>query len=192
MPVICEPLDIDISRQQVFGDSVNDGHVIIKTNTNAQLLYLDGACSGDAPLYLGITKSRGTQENKLPVEAGDMLGGLQVYARTVPGTSSGYCHQETPLSAAIQFKVDETYKKNDLAVPTELLIALSNNDGMAVKVVIDSAGNINTVGNIQTGNLCITDIPVSVTNLTPERFVQVIYNNKKYAMPMYLIQETTS
>lgn len=192
MPVICDPVDIDISNQRIFGDEQDDGHLIVKTNTNAQLMYLDGACSGDSPLYLGITKSRGNQSNKLPVEAGDMLGGLQIYARRVPGNSSGYCQHETPLSAALQFRVGDSYKQNDPSLPTELLIALGNNDVMSVKIVVDSDGTINTVGNIQTGNLCITDNEVVVTNFTPVRFVQVALDGKKYAMPLYLIQETQS
>jgi len=187
--IVCEP---ELNGQQyVIGSNADNGNVIIKSNKNSELLYLDCASPGGSPIYIGMTKSRGTQEKKLPVGANDFIGGIQAYARVKEGSSIGYNYDETPLSAAIQFKVADDYVEGSSIVPTELLIALTNNEDMAIKVIIDSTGKITTVGTIQTGNLEITDQEV-LANPIPSTFVKAIYNGKEYAIPLYSIQETFS
>jgi hypothetical protein len=159
------------------------GNVIIRSDDNSEHLYIDGAADGGSPIYVGLTKSRGTQANKLPVGVGDILGGLQVYARVKEGDSLGYCHEETPLHGSIMFKV--TDEVSDV-LSTELLIAVNSTDGLTVRVVIDSKGNLMISGNIKTGELQITDEEVIADR--PVRFVKAIYQDKEYAIPLYSIR----
>ena len=140
----------------------SEGNVIVQSSDNSQTLYIDSAGEADWPAYVGVTKSRGTQENKLPVEANDILGGLQVYARIKQGSSLG---------------------------SSELLLAVANDNKLKVKVVLDSAGNLKVAGNIETGALCITDELVNSSG-NPIKFVKVYYEGSAYAMPIYSIQET--
>lgn len=168
---------------RTIGDEESNSNLVLRSSKNEQLLYLDGACDGKAPLYLGIVKSRGNQFNKLPVERNDFLGGLQIYARTTPGNSLGYSAEETPLVAGIQFKVSEEVVTG---LPTEMLLALSDETGMSVKLKVDKDGNLKTTGYISLGDLTITDKEVLSDNKI-ERFVKVIYNNQEYAMPLYSI-----
>jgi hypothetical protein len=130
-----------------------------------------------------VTKSRGTQENKLPVEADDMLGGLQVYARVKQGSSLGYSAEETPLIGSAIFKVGSTLGSS------ELLLAVANENKLTVRVILDSAGNLKVAGNIETGALCITDELVNSLG-NPVKFVKVYHKGNAYAMPIYSIQET--
>ena len=183
--IICEPEPV--GPQYILGDNVTNGNVIIKSSKNSELLYLDGACPSGSPIYIGMTKSRGTQENKLPVGPNDFIGGFQSYARVKEGSSVGYNYDETPLVAAIQFKVADHYEEGSRNVPTELLIALSNDEDMAIKVIIDSNGKITTTGSIQTGKLEITDEIVQAVP-TPVTFVKAVYNGREYAIPLHLIQ----
>jgi hypothetical protein len=180
--IICEP-EINQEPLQVFGDNTVSGNVIIRSSNNSQTLYIDGAGQGEWPVYVGVTKSRGTQENKLPVEAGDILGGLQVYARVKQGSSLGYSAKETPLVGSAIFKVGSTLGSS------ELLLAVANENKLTVRVILDSAGNLRVAGNIETGVLCITDELVNSLG-TPVKFVKVYHNGDAYAMPIYLIQET--
>jgi hypothetical protein len=163
------------------------GNVIIRSDDNSEHLYIDGAADGGSPIFVGITKSRGTQSNKLPVSAGDILGGLQVYARVKAGNSLGYCHEETPLHGSIMFRAS-----NDTAdvLSTELLLAVNSQEGLQVKLVLDSYGHLNVSGNIKTGELRITDEEVVAD--TPVKFVKAIYQDKEYAIPLYSIQEKLS
>jgi hypothetical protein len=129
--VICSPISVEsMSQQQIFGSDYTNAHLIVRSSVNEELLYLDGAC-GPEPIFMGITKSRGTQDNKLPVEAGDFLGGIQLYARKTPGTSLGYRHEQTPLVGAIQFKVNNDYCIGE-EVLTDLLIGLTDASGMSI------------------------------------------------------------
>ena len=177
----------EFDKQHVFGDSTNSGHVVIRTSKNEQLFYLDYAGLGGAPLYVGLTKSRGNQSNKLPVGADDMIGGLQVYARTTPGDSLGYCQEETPLAGGLHFKVASSYNGGNL-VNTEFLLALTNNDGLAIKLKVDSEGNLTTAGNVTSGDLTITDQEV-VAMHRPEKFVKAILNGIEYAIALHPILE---
>ena len=161
----------------------SEGNVIVQSSDNSQTLYIDSAGEADWPAYVGVTKSRGTQENKLPVEANDILGGLQDYARIKQGSSLGYSAEETPLIGSTIFKVGSTLGSS------ELLLAVANDNKLKVKVVLDSAGNLKVAGNIETGALCITDELVNSSG-NPIKFVKVYYEGTAYAMPVYSIQET--
>ena len=185
IPDSINPTEFD--KQQVFGDNTSSGHVIIRTSKNEQLLYLDYAGVGGAPLYIGLTKSRGDQINKLPIGADDMIGGLQVYARTTPGKSLGYCQEETPLAGGLHFKVASDYYGTG-PVPTEFLLALTNADGMSIKLKVDAEGNLQTVGNITSGNLTITDQVVIGAHL-PTKFVKAILDGVEYAIALHPILE---
>jgi hypothetical protein len=185
IPDIINPSEFD--KQQVFGDNTSSGHVIIRTSKNEQLLYLDYAGIGGAPLYIGLTKSRGDQINKLPIGADDMIGGLQVYARTTPGNSLGYCQEETPLAGGLHFKVSSDYCGTG-SVPTEFLLALTNTDGMSIKLKVDAEGNLQTAGNITSGNLTITDQEVIGMHL-PTKFVKAILAGVEYAIALHPILE---
>ena len=161
----------------------NEGNVIVQSSDNSQTLYIDGAGEGGWPIYIGVTKSRGTQGNKLPVEANDVLGGLQVYARIKQGSSLGYSSEETPLIGSAIFKVGATLGSS------ELLIAVANDNKLKIKVVLDSVGNLKVAGNIETGVLCVTDELVNASG-NPVKFVKVYHKGVAYAMPIYSIQET--
>ena len=180
--IICEP-EINEEPLQVFGDNTVNGNVIVRSSNNSQTLYIDGAGQGECPIYVGVTKSRGTQENKLPVEADDILGGLQVYARVKQGSSLGYSAEETPLIGSAIFKV------GSILGSSELLLAVADDNKLKVRVVLDSAGNLKVAGNIKTGALCITDELVNASG-NPVKFVKVYYETNAYAMPIYSIQET--
>lgn len=180
--IICEP-EINEEPLQVFGDNTVSGNVVVRSSNNSQTLYIDGAGQGECPIYVGVTKSRGTQENKLPVEADDILGGLQVYARVKQGSSLGYSAEETPLIGSAIFKVGSTLGSS------ELILAVANDNQLTVRVVLDSAGNLKVAGNIETGALCITDELVNASG-NPVKFVKVYYEGTAYAMPIYSIQET--
>jgi hypothetical protein len=180
--IICEP-EINEEPLQVFGDNTVNGNVIVRSSNNSQTLYIDGAGQGEWPIYVGVTKSRGTQENKLPVEADDILGGLQVYARVKQGSSLGYSAEETPLIGGVIFKVGSTLGSS------ELLLAVATDNKLTVKVVLDSVGNLKVAGNIETGALRITDELVNSSG-NPVKFVKVYYECTAYAMTVYSIQET--
>jgi hypothetical protein len=165
-----------------IGSAFKNANVVIRTSENEKLLYLDGACEGDAPLYLGITKSRGSQNKKLPVQTNDFLGGLQIYARSVEGSSVGYCPEETPLVAGIQFKVSNI---ETTSIPTEMLLALSDEQGLSVKLIVDKDGNLRTTGSLSAGNLTITDEEVHAGSVVT--YVKVVFNNRNYALPLHLI-----
>ena len=173
--IICDHVPATGAPQHILNN------VIIRSDKNSELLYIDGACEGQTPIYLGLTKSRGTQENKLPIEQGDVLGGIQMYARVKEGNSLGYSHAETPLCGSIMFKVADNNVKS-----TELVIALSDND-LAVKFVLDAKGNLKIAGNIETGELVITDKEVVANKVV--KFIKAIYQGKEYAIPLYSIQE---
>jgi len=185
IPDSIDPAEID--NQHVFGNNTDSGHVIIRSSKNEQLFYLDYAGVGGAPLYVGLTKSRGDQNNKLPVGADDMIGGLQVYARTVPGNSLGYCQEETPLAGGLHFKVAESYCGTG-PVLTEFLLALTNDTGMEITLKVDSAGNLKTAGNITTGKLAITDQEVYAM-YRPAKFVKAILDGVEYAIALHPILE---
>jgi len=176
--IVCGP-EQSFDPLQIF----NEGNVIVQSSDNSQTLYIDGAGEGGWPIYIGVTKSRGTQENKLPVEANDVLGGLQVYARVKQGTSLGYSAEETPLIGSAIFKVGATLGSS------ELLLAVANDNKLKIKVVLDSSGNLKVAGNIETGALCITDELVNASG-NPVKFIKVYHNGNAYAMPIYSIQET--
>jgi hypothetical protein len=158
------------------------GTVLVQSSDNSQTLYIDGAGDSGWPIYLGITKSRGTIDNKLPIEPNDIIGGLQVYARQKEGCSVGYSHDETPLSGSIIFKAGDTIDSS------ELLIAVKNDGKLSVKLVIDSKGNLKVSGSISLGALTITDESVTVIDKTIIKFVKVIHQGVEYAMPMYSIR----
>ena len=184
--IIPEPLDPStFDKQTVFGDFSNSGHVIIKTSKNEQLFYLDYAGDSGAPLYVGLTKSRGDQTTKLPVQADDMIGGLQVYARTRKGSSLGYCQEETPLSGGLHFKVSNSYTGVG-PVTTEFLLGLTDTEGMSIKLKVDSLGNLITEGSIQTGSLEITDQTVNASNC-PVRYVKARLDGVDYAIALHPI-----
>lgn len=186
--IICSPLP-EKQNQDIFGSDISNANVVFRSSKNEELLYLDGAC-GPEPIFLGLTKSRGSQYNKLPVEPGDFLGGIQVYARTSPGESLGYKHEETPLVGAIQFKVSDEYIPGK-EVLTKFLVALTDEDGSAIKLVLDNTGNLRISGNISLGNLTITDKEIKSNNVdeSKTKFVLVNYQNQQYAMPLYSIKK---
>jgi hypothetical protein len=185
IPDNIDPSEFD--KQEIFGDSTKSGHVIIRTSKNEQLFYLDYAGVGGAPVYVGLTKSRGDQSNKLPVGADDMIGGLQVYARTSLGNSLGYCQEETPLAGGLHFKVAGDYSGTG-PVLTEFLLALTNSSGMEIKLKVDSAGNLTTIGDITTGKLTITDQEVYAMH-RPAKFVKAILDGVEYAIALHPILE---
>jgi hypothetical protein len=162
-------------------------NVIVQGNDNSELIYIDGAFDGGSPIYLGLTKSRGNKQNKLPVEAGDVLGGFQVYGRIKAGNSVGYDHLETPLCGSVMFKVGDEYKFGDESIPTELMIVVGNEKSLEIKVVVDSKGNLKIAGNIETGNLIITDEPASPSSSNPSKYIKIIYQGTNYALPLYQI-----
>jgi len=176
--IVCGP-EQSFNPLHVF----SEGNVIVQSSDNSQTLYIDGAGEGGWPIYIGVTKSRGTQENKLPVEANDIVGGLQVYARVKQGSSLGYSAEETPLIGSVIFKVGSTLGSS------ELLLAVANDNSLQIKVVLDSAGNLKVAGNIETGKLCITDEIVNASG-NAVKFIKVYYEGTAYAMPIYSIQET--
>jgi hypothetical protein len=180
--IICES-EINENPLHIFGNNTVSGNVILRSSNNSQTLYIDGTGEGSWPIYVGVTKSRGTQKNKLPVEADDILGGLQVYARAKQGFSLGYSAEETPLTGSVIFKVGSTLGSS------ELLLAVASDNELKVKVVLDSAGNLKVAGNIETGALCITDELVTALG-NAVKFVKVYYEGNAYAMPIYSIQET--
>jgi hypothetical protein len=182
--IIAEDIDDIPDQPYIFGDNNVNGHVVIKTSKNEQLLYLDGACDGPAPLFIALTKSRGTQEHKEPVCADDMLGGLQVYSRIASGNSIGYNQKETPLAGALQFKVGPSYNGGEI-VPTEFLLGLSDTTGMSIKLKVDSSGNLSISGDIESGELRITDEPAYPLTKDPDCYVKVFYHGQEYAMPLY-------
>jgi hypothetical protein len=145
-------------------------------------LYIDGAGSSGWPIYVGITKSGGTQQKKLPTKPNDIIGGLQAYARIIEGQSLGYNHLETPLAGSIIFKVGDTVDSS------ELLIAVKKQNQLTVKLVLDSDGNLHVAGTLNTGKLTITDELTTPANNIPVRYVKAIYDGIEYAMPLYLIQ----
>lgn len=179
--ITCGP-EVAVAPLHVLGDETQDAGVILRSSNNSQTLYLDGAGQSDWPTYLGITKSRGTQEHKEPIEPNDIIGGLQVYARTKAGTSLGYDHSETPLSGSIIFKAGDNINSS------ELLVAVKNDDVLAVKLVLDSRGNLKVAGNISTGDLVITDESADVVNTDAVKYIKVFHNGAAYAMPLYLIR----
>lgn len=181
--VVIEDIDLTSVKQNQIGNINENSNLVIRTSSNEQLIYLDGACDGDAPLYLGIVKSRGSQKEKLPVEANDFLGGLQIYARKEPGSSLGYHAKQTPLVAGIQFKIA---KEKESGLPTDMLIALSDENGMSVKLIVDQHGNLKTTGDISSGKLTITDNEVVGNKI--KRFVRVNYDGNDYALPLYSIR----
>jgi len=187
--IVCDDIDPnELHKQTIIGTDTENGHLVVRSSANEQLLYLDGATDGKSPIFIGLSKSRGDQTNKLPVEAGDTLGGFQVYARTKPGNSLGYCHSESPLTGAIQFFVADDYNKQG-AVATEMIIALSDNDDMSARLKLDSKGNLITHGNITSGNLTITDNTIDSWHIgLVEKYVEVEYDGKKFAMPLYKIE----
>ena len=178
--IICGP-EQTFNPLKVF----SEGNVIVQSSDNSQTLYIDGAGEGGWPIYVVVTKSRGTQENKLPVEANDVLGGLQVYARVKQGSSLGYSAEETPLIGSAIFKVGSTLGSS------ELVLAVANDNKLKIKVILDSSGNLKVAGNIETGALCITDELVNASG-NPVKFVKVYHKGNAYAMPIYSIQETPS
>lgn len=184
--IICDSLT-GLLRDPIngFGDENINSNVVIRTSQNEQLFYLDGACGGLDPIFIGLTKSRGDQKNKLPIQNNDMLGGLQVYGRIKKGNSLGYNLEETPLTGAIQFKVSDYYDNKSNIIPSELLIALSDQNEMSIKLILDSNGNLKISGNLQTGKLCITDIEISNIKKKKIKFVKVIYDDIEYALPLY-------
>jgi hypothetical protein len=175
------------SPKKIFGNNVNSGNIIVRSSKNSELLYVDGACDGGSPVYIGITKSRGTQSSKQPVESGDILGGLQVYGRVMPGDSLGYNHAETPLCGSLIFKVAEGYNSGSKNIPTELLIVTGNVDSLQIKLLIDSSGTLKVAGNIETGELVVTDKLVTPLHDHPVKFIKVIHQGKPYAVPLYQI-----
>jgi hypothetical protein len=177
---------LEIGKISQIGNDITNANLVIRTSENEKLLYLDGACDGQAPLYLGIIKSRGTQQNKLVVKKNDFLGGLQIYARTKEGKSLGYCPEETPLVAGIQFKISDVASNG---TPTEMLLGLSDHEGMKIKLIVDMDGNLKITGNLSLGNLIITDEDVE-SSTRIEKFVKAIYNGKEYAIPLYSILGT--
>jgi hypothetical protein len=188
--IVCHPIaDDKMDKQTVLGNEESNGHVIIRSSENEQLLYLDGAC-GHEPIFLGITKSRGTQSNKLPVESGDFLGGVQVYARKVPGDSLGYKHEQTPLVGAFQFKVAESYEKGK-EVLSEFIIGLTDDTGMSVKLKVDHFGNLIIANNITLGDLTITSEEVSSSRVSQEikKYIKVLHMDVEYALPLHEINE---
>lgn len=174
--IICGP-----EQDSVLLKSFNEGSIVVRSSDNSQTLYLDGAGDSGWPIYLGVTKSRGTQTDKQPIEPNDIIGGLQVYARVKEGSSVGYNHEETPLTGSVIFKA------GDEVDSSELLIAVKKDDVLSVKLVLDSIGNLKVAGNISTGQLVLTDESVDVTNTNAVKYVKVFYHDVAYAMPLYPI-----
>jgi len=158
-------------------------NVIIKSDDNSEGLYLDGTGDSGSPIYIGITKSNGNQNLKLPLNPGDIIGGLQVYSRTEAGKSIGYDHNQTPLSGSAIFKLSDQDSKS-----SEFLVAVSKNSYPTVRLLLDCDGNLKISGNVSTGNLTITDKVVDAKEYI-DTYVKVIYNGKEYAMPLHPIQE---
>lgn len=186
--IVCKPEEGTSAPIHSFGDDFTSGKVVVRASDNSELLYVDGACDGGSPVYVGITKSRGEQYNKLPVEAGDILGGLQVYGRTQSGKSLGYNHNETPLCGSIMFKVAESYTTGSPNIPTELLVVLGDPDTQ-IKLKVDSNGTLKLAGNIEVGNLTITDEVVKPIGYVPIKYVRVIHDRNNYALPLYQIND---
>jgi hypothetical protein len=179
--IICNSEE-SLEMTDSFGDENFNANIVVRSSDNSQTLYIDGAGEGGWPVYIGVTKSRGNQKNKLPIEPNDMIGGLQVYSRTRKGQSLGYNHAETPLTGSIIFKA------GDSTDDSELLIAVKENDHLKVKLILDSKGNLGIAGNIVTGNLTITDSVTVPKNHVPVKYIKVIHDGIEYAMPLYLIQ----
>jgi hypothetical protein len=165
-----------------FGDEKENANVIIRSSDNSQTLYIDGTGDSGWPIYIGITKSRGSQDNKLPIEPNDIIGGLQVYARIKEGKELGYAHLETPLTGSAIFKVGDNIKSS------EFLIALKENDDLSVKLVLDPKGNLRVSGNIELGNLTITDEIIDPIENIPMKYIKVIHDGMQYAIPLYSIR----
>jgi hypothetical protein len=187
MKIICKDEDGTDTNYTVFGTSVSNGKAVIRSSDNSELFYIDGACSGESPIYVGLTKSRGNQLEKLPVKAGDMLGGLQVYGRIKSGKSIGYNHSETPLCGSIMFKVSEEYQEESNNIPTQLMFATGNSNNLEIKLILDSNGTLKINGNIEIGDLIITDEETTPIDSNPTKYVKVIYKGKTYGMPLYQI-----
>jgi hypothetical protein len=185
MKIICKDEDGTNSSPNFFGNEKVNGKVVIRSSDNSELFYIDGACTGDSPIYVGLTKSRGTQDKKLPVESGDILGGLQVYGRIKSGESLGYNHSETPLCGSIMFKVAENYETGSKNIPTDLLIVTGNTDNLHIKLIIDSNGTLKLTNNIELGELVITDKEVHPIDNIPKKYVKVIYKGSNYGIPLY-------
>ena len=66
-----------------------------------------------------------------------------------------------------------------------MLLALSDEQGLSVKLIVDKDGNLRTTGSLSTGNLTITDEEVNAGAVVT--YVKVIFNNKNYALPLHLI-----
>lgn len=175
--IICEDEEGSSNQQTTLEN------VIIKTYDNSEGLYVDGTADGGSPVYIGITKSKGNQQLKNPLDEGDIIGGLQVYARTTNGNSQGYNHSETPLRGSLIFKLNDVDKNS-----SELLIAVTDNNCPTVRLVLDSKGNLDVSGNIGIGNLKITDEKVTAGPVAT-KFVKAFYNNEAYAIPLHPIQE---
>lgn len=167
------------------GDETTSSQFMVRSSKNEQVMYIDGAFPD--PLFLGFVKSRGDQSNKQPVEANDFLGGIQAYGRIVPGDSLGYCAAEYPLAASLMFKVADYYNKESTVVPTELVVALTNEEDMRVKLIFDSHGSLKITGDVHTGDLTITDEVVENVNKEEVKYVKVMHDGKEYAMPLYAI-----
>jgi len=183
--IVCKDEEGTTTVPNIIGDDISSGKLIIRSSNNSELCYIDGACGGDSPIFIGLTKSRGSQSKKLPIEAGDILAGLQVYGRTKSGKSLGYNHNETPLCGSIMFKVANNYQTGLPNIPTELLIVTGNNDNLEIKLIVDSKGNLKISGNMEIGELIITDKEVTPILGNPKKFVKIIYNNIEYGMPLY-------
>lgn len=185
--IICGPESGSTKTQSILEN------VVITTEDNAEGLYIDGTGDAGSPVYVGITKSQGNQDRKLPVEAGEIIGGLQVYSRKLEGNSLGYEHKETPLNGSIIFKVADDYKSVNNYIPSELLVAVADEENLSVRLVLDSKGNLSVTGNISGGEITITDQEVPADDIPDRfvtRFVKAIYKGKQYAIPLYSIQET--
>lgn len=178
--IICED-DLHTRTEQTVLSNL-----IVKSDNNGELLYVDGVGDAGTPIYLGLTKSRGIQDNKLPVEAGDILGGIQSYARIKEGTSLGY-NKDTPLVGSLMFKVADDYDALDSKMSTELLVAVGDKDSLTIRLVLDSQGNLKVSGNVSAGKLTITDKVVQA-GANPVKFIKAIYNGREYAIPLHLIQ----
>jgi hypothetical protein len=187
MKIICKDEDGSSTKHTIFGNDKSNGKVVIRSNDNSELFYIDGACTGDSPLYVGLIKSRGNQSQKLPIESGDILGGLQVYGRIKPGESLGYNHNETPLCGSIMFKVSNEYQKGSNNILTELMFATGNANNLQIKLILDSNGNLKIDGNIEIGDLIITDEEVKPIDVNPKKYIKIMYKDKIYGMPLYQI-----
>lgn len=182
-------MDVSLNQKIVCGPVEPSGipqsittNLIVKADKNSELLYVDGTAAGDTPIYIGLTKSRGTQDNKLPVESGDILGGLQMYARTKPGSAMGYNYDEMPLCGSIMFRAGNV----DDTVETELIVALNNKTDLVTRLILDSQGNLKVSGNIELGGLTLTDEFVQSTG-TLAKCIKVYHYGEAYALPLYYI-----